>query len=667
MTTPHKIHVPLPQRRAPAPTKAERKARLRAQRDGMIDIRNPLYDPRITDGTTFYFIRVSSRKLVDSEYNRGKQEDSPEVQREMLDRYCEQRGYAKPESDDFVFVERMSGTWFEVRDVFNQMKATCQANRIQNGTVVCVDMDRFSRELDEYEDADVFKVMEVFREFRDAGWHVDFVTTPLARKAGITEYFMLAMKAFMSGEFARIAGMRQRKARVKTAERGHFLCGRPPFPAIRVDALTERELLDGEWSPNGSVLKRTPVEAYYRSWEWAMERLAEGWSCKRVAAEGRRLRLPLPGDLKRLDENGKPVKERRIKWNHAAVRRWATNTQLIGQPTYNLRDKGGATPVEAKWKPVVDVKKFLAANARLAEVAETGRRRGRGQLVGEYLLEMYCQACGAPYYPHDWKYQGALRARYIHRNVSDGVGSEEWMDKAQACGCRAWTVDAPMAHEELRRLIEKHRTSEDFVSDMLRMRRAAGDRLNAALTHEQQCKAAHEAAERDLSDFLTNLGNIKSKSILARLDEITEQKEQAVEEARLAWEQARRQTMLVSEEPSDLRERINFTKQVLKVWESAPVEAKREVFSYWIDSILVKPGKRSGRRGPNDEVVLLVNLRSDPEKTLALRFGGPGASPSGPFKRGNGRREDLAALSQKDGSSRRLCLVQQYEVHIKVA
>jgi hypothetical protein len=52
-----------------------------------------------------------------------------------------------------------------------------------------------------------------------------------------------------------------------------------------------------------------------------------------------------------------------------------------------------------------------------------------------------------------------------------------------------------------------------------------------------------------------------------------------------------------SEITSDIGDRIDFTKQVLAVWDSAPVDDRRVVIDWWVDSVIVKPGPKKGSGG----------------------------------------------------------------------
>jgi archaellum component FlaC len=112
---------------------------------------------------------------------------------------------------------------------------------------------------------------------------------------------------------------------------------------------------------------------------------------------------------------------------------------------------------------------------------------------------------------------------------------------------------------------------------MLRLRRKAGQRLDDAQAFERERERAFRQAERELRQFQRNLGRITDERRIARLEADLEELERAVEAARQAWLLARAQTQQTSEITNDIRERINFTKQVMAVWDTAAPEDQRTV------------------------------------------------------------------------------------------
>src|SRR5688572_19181065 len=54
--------------------------------------------------------------------------------------------------------------------------------------------------------------------------------------------------------------------------------------------------------------------------------------------------------------------------------------------------------------------------------------------------------------------------------------------------------------------------------------------------------------------------------------------------------------------------------------ERPPRLYKYQPFDWWVDSILVKLGRKEGKRQKGEETVLLVALRSNPEKPKAVRI-----------------------------------------------
>jgi hypothetical protein len=57
----------------------------------------------------------------------------------------------------------------------------------------------------------------------------------------------------------------------------------------------------------------------------------------------------------------------------------------------------------------------------------------------------------------------------------------------------------------------------------------------------------------------------------------------------------------------------------MAVWDAASAEDQRTVLDWCVDSILVKPGRKEGKRQKGEETVLVVALRSNPEKPKAVR------------------------------------------------
>lgn len=586
---------------------AQRHAAMQAKRKPLVPV-SPLADSKLPDDPTIYLIRASSRLLKASDKNRGHQADSPENQKRALDSFIQLRGYNAPHR---VFIERHSAKSFSKRAeagrTYGELKRYISENpRADNATLVLFDVDRFTRELDENEKPDIGRVLSEIEWFRKLGWHVDFSTTPVSRDAQIGDYIILIAKAFAAADELRVKGIRQRQARVRTAERGNWICGAPPYPARRIDALTRRPLMAGEWTQNGSLLARDP--ALYPAWQFAAEKVAyEGWSCGQAAEA--------------LHAQGAPLGATMKSWSHHGVRRMLTNPALIAQPVVYLRDKGGVVPVEAKWEPVVDVALFTAANKVLAERQSAGRRASTHR--DAYLLNPICEVCGAPYYPQDWqdtkRYPGLVRLRYQHRatSVRSGANSYDWGMRARGCGCRSWTFDAEPVHEKIRELIVAHRASPEFISDMLRLRRASADRVRATETQEQQAKAAWQKAEADYESFCQNIGQL-SPAMVAKLESTLAEKERKVEQARRAWQLAREQTAATANDGGDILARIDQTKQILNVWKTADFSAKKLVFDWWIDAVLVKQGPLDRKKKTTEETVLLVALRTDPERPYAL-------------------------------------------------
>ncbi len=56
------------------------------------------------------------------------------------------------------------------------------------------------------------------------------------------------------------------------------------------------------------------------------------------------------------------------------------------------------------------------------------------------------------------------------------------------------------------------------------------------------------------------------------------------------------------------------------MWDTVSAEDQRTVVEWWVDSILVKPGRKEGKRQKGEETVLVVALRSNPEKPKAVRI-----------------------------------------------
>ena len=56
------------------------------------------------------------------------------------------------------------------------------------------------------------------------------------------------------------------------------------------------------------------------------------------------------------------------------------------------------------------------------------------------------------------------------------------------------------------------------------------------------------------------------------------------------------------------------------VWDTASDEDQHTVIDWWVDSILVKPGRKEGKRQRGEETVLVVALRSNPEKPKAVQL-----------------------------------------------
>ena len=54
------------------------------------------------------------------------------------------------------------------------------------------------------------------------------------------------------------------------------------------------------------------------------------------------------------------------------------------------------------------------------------------------------------------------------------------------------------------------------------------------------------------------------------------------------------------------------------MWDATSAEDQRTVIDWWVDSTLVKPGRKEGKRQRGEEAVLV--LRSNPEKPKAVRM-----------------------------------------------
>jgi hypothetical protein len=171
-----------------------------------------------------------------------------------------------------------------------------------------------------------------------------------------------------------------------------------------------------------------------------------------------------------------------------------------------------------------------------------------------------------------------LTHRYLHRVPTvNGTMSPEQRALVKAKGCRGWSFDAPKADLAIKTLIADHGTTTEFIEDMLRLRRRAGERLDEARAFERQRERVFEAAQSELHQFERNVGKITDPRRLERLEVLIEEREQAVEQARQAWLLTRSARAQTSEITNDIRDRVDFTKQVLAVWDSALLDDRRTV------------------------------------------------------------------------------------------
>lgn len=571
---------------------------------------SPLADPALPDDGVLVYVRASSTERAKPSKHRAHQEDSPELQLARITAFCEERGYPEPYR---VFVERQSGKSFAGREVYNELKTYVLQNALPDSrrVVVCYDIDRFTRELDRKGEPDLGAVTAEIETFKRAGWHLDFVETPMARNATFSNYIMLVVKAWQAGEYIRVLGSRVRSAKVKTYERGHWLAGTPPFPAMRVDAVTGRRLEPGEYTNNGSRLARDPQ--LYPAWELAAKLVAAGKSCGEAAEQ--------------LHAGGYPLGATMRGWSQGAVRRMLSNSALVAQPVVYLAEKGGVIPQDAAWEPVVDPQLFAAANARLLG-RRNATRRASGEAVAEqeFLLAPVCEACGAPYYPSIWRdrnYPDTQRTRYIHRatKLRSAIRSFDWFERAQACGCRDWSFNADQAHEQVRQLIASHRTTKEFVEEMLALRSRAASAVAQAHAFEAERHRAYLQAESEYAQFCANIGKLTDPKVLARLESVLQEQEREVERKRQGWVAAREQTAQVVDDVPDLAARVNFTRQVLDGWEHASREDRKQVFDWWLDAVLVRQGPKTGKRGRHAPTELVVVLRTNPNQAHLVEVG----------------------------------------------
>lgn len=520
----------------------------------------------------------------------NRQVASLDQQREEVVRYMGREPWKE-------FTDSQSGTSFD-RPKFQQMLGTCLANpqpRSAPKRLVMWDYCRFSREFDQDEATDLNEVLAHKGQLEAAGWLLDSVRTPYNDNF-LVNFITVLMKFHQSRDFAKTISEGVKRGKRKWSATGHWLQGRPPYPAQRVDPHSGLVVHRGERATQATLLRAHPE--WLKHWVFAAKLRLTGASYDAVA-EALTAREAPTGEYQR---HG---------WTGDYVQQMLTHPALIGKLVYHLEE--GTVEVDARWDALVPEDLWLAVH-RMASTEQQRRatwEKSPGRNGRDTLLEPVCAQCLAPY--HSFSSKGV--AYYRHMGLDRMTPAHR--AKAEAAGCQVWTVPHERLNGRVRDLLRHERTSKDYRVELARAREACLNDRQGEEALEEAAKAAFEATERDYKRLARNLALVDDEDVVKDLGKQLARLKRELATKQEAWELARDAHARAADRWQEFEATVEETEAILQAWDRAPFVDKKRVMEWWVDVLLIVPKERPpkwkyAKRG-RAALTARVYLRSNPD------------------------------------------------------
>ncbi|AHG91305.1 Recombinase [Gemmatirosa kalamazoonensis] len=445
------------------------------------------------------------------------------------------------------------------------------------GRLFIYDESRFSRALKNGQ-VDLHASQEMQIRFARLGWQIVFINRPPTGNA-VMDAVMDTLAFAQASDYLVKLSASVKRGKAHWGQSGYWLGGPPPFPARRVEAITGRPLADGVKATERTVLEADPAKVEH--WNHGAEMLLAGRTVMDVV---RYFSENVPNSYPKRKGEG-------THWTYTTVQKMYTNRALIGELRYRL--SGELIATQARWAPVVDVDLFLQVNAELArrqrpESSRVGRRNG-----SRFVLQLLrCAKCGSGY-------KGTTlggRRYYVHYQAKEPYLRGAALHRAEAGGCRSFTVDAEQLERLIRDAIVAFRCSAEARVAVLsahrtRVASASAERSAVMALQSEEARLAAEydnlrealRATRDADlrkDLIADAGGVRAK----------------LERLRFELQAAITRQTTVEGATDAVGRTIDESARIAAEWDEVSTNDRQALFDLWVEDVLIEIDHQPGKR-----------------------------------------------------------------------